>query len=132
MKKHPSTRGEIWQGRVPNMKNAEAQSVQLVVVVSSPALDTTSMRIIVPLVEWKPEFAGRMDKVKIKETTQNGLDATFVAEFLNVRNVPTEFFLKRIGALDAEQVEEIVAGVVIAIDYWPQKSSVARVTTAAD
>ena len=36
---------------------------------------------------------------------------------LQVRSVSTERFLMRIGTLEADEVEEIVAGVVIAIDY---------------
>ena len=118
---HPSTRGEIWLTCPPNVNDSEVQSGQLVVVVSSPLLDTVSMRIIVPLVTWNPDFSGRIDKFRIPATERNGLDNTFVAEFLRVGHISTESFMKRIGALDAEQVEEIVAGIVIAIDYWPQK-----------
>ena len=47
----------------------------------------------------------------------NGLDAESAADFLQVRSVSSERFIERIGALEADQVEEIVAGVVIAIDY---------------
>lgn len=88
-----------------------------VVVVSSPAFDVALLRIIVPLTTWRPEFADRINKLRIPVDDRNGLDAESAADFLQVRSVSTERFIERIGALDADQVEEIVAGVVIAIDY---------------
>ena len=49
---------------------------------------------------------------------RNGLHAESAADFLQVRSVSTERFIScEIGALGADEVEEIVAGVVIAIDY---------------
>ena len=88
-----------------------------VVVIGSPAFDVASIRIIVPLTTWRPEFEGRINKLRIPANDRNSLDADSAADFLQVRSVSTERFMKRIGALEADQVEEIVAGVVIAIDY---------------
>ena len=39
------------------------------------------------------------------------------ADVLHVRSVSTERFLRRIGALEADEVEEIAAAVAIAVDY---------------
>ena len=130
--KHPSTRGEIWLIWSPSMNESDGRNERLAIVVSSPVLDTTPMRIIVPLSKWQPSFSGRIDKLRIVATHRNGLDTAFVAEFLRVSNVSTDCLVRRIGLLDADQVEEIVAGIVIAIDYWPQKSAVARLNTIPD
>ena len=111
------TRGEVWLVRLPRAVGAELQRDRPVVVVSSPAFDIALIRIIVPLTTWRPEFAGRINKLPIAANDLNGLDVDSSADFLQVRSVSTERFIERIGALEAEQVEEIVAGVVIAIDY---------------
>ncbi len=111
------TRGEVWLVRLPRAVGAELQRDRPVVVVSSPAFDIALIRIIVPLTTWRPEFAGRINKLPIAANDLNGLDVDSAADFLQVRSVSTERFIERIGALEAEQVEEIVAGVVIAIDY---------------
>lgn len=121
--RHPSTRGDIWLAELPDPNDTEGQNDLLVVVVSSTVLDTTPMRLTVPLVKWKSEFSDRLDKFRIAATERNGLDETFAAEFLRISHMSTECFVELIGALDAEQVEEIVAGIVIAIDYWPQRTS---------
>ena len=120
--KHPSTRGEIWSTELPDANDVEGQNDLLVVVVSSPVLDTTSMRLTVPLVRWESEFSGRLDKFRIAATERNGLDTTFAAEFLRINHMSTGCLVELIGALNAEQVEEIVAGIAIAIDYWPQRA----------
>ena len=111
------TRGEVWLVRLPRAVGAELQRDRPVVVVSSPAFDIAPLRIIVPLTTWRPGFAGRINKLPIAANDLNGLDVDSAADFLQVRSVSTERFIERIGALEAEQVEEIVAGVVIAIDY---------------
>ena len=113
------TRGEVWLARLPRAVGAEAQRDRPVVVVGSPAFDATPIRIVVPLMTWREEFADRINKLRIAANERNGLHTDSAADFLQVRSVSTERFLERIGALEAQQVEEIVAGVVIAIDYQP-------------
>ena len=111
------TRGEVWLVRLPRAVGAELQRDRPFVVISSPAFAEAPIRIIVPLTTWQAEFAGRINKLQIPPSEQNGLHAESAADFLQVRSVSKERFIERIGALEAEQVEEIVAGVVIAIDY---------------
>ena len=119
---HPSTRGEIWLACLPQADGSEMdEHDSLVAVVSSPAFDKTTMRIIVPISSWRPEFKGRLDKFQIAASERTGLDTEHAAEFLKVSSLSTERLVERKGILDAEQVEEIVAGVVIAIDYRPSQ-----------
>ena len=111
------TRGEVWLVGLPRPVGAESQRDRPVVVISSPALDQAPVRIIVPLTTWRADFEGRFDKLLIAANKSNGLDEESAAAFLQVRSVSTDRFIRQIGALEADEVEEIVAGVVIAIDY---------------
>ena len=86
-------------------------------MISSPALDDAPIRIVVPLTTWRAEYLGQLNKLPIAVNERNGLHAESAADFLQVRSVSTERFIRRIGTLKPDQVEEIVAGVVIAIDY---------------
>lgn len=113
------TRGEVWLVRLPRAVGIEAQADRPAVVVSSSAFDDLEIRIIVPLMTWREDFSGRLNKVQIAPSERNGLRVESAADFLQVRSVSTERLISRIGALNADQVEEIVAGVVIAIDYQP-------------
>ncbi len=111
------TRGEVWLVRLPRAVGAEMQRDRPAVVVNSPAFDSAPVRIVVPLTTWREEFEGRINKVLVEATDGNGLHADSAADFLQVRSVALERFIERIGDVDAELVDEIVAGVAIAVDY---------------
>ena len=57
------------------------------------------------------------NKLLVEASERNGLDADSAADYLQVRSVSVERLVQRIGSLDAELVEEIVAGIAIALDY---------------
>ena len=113
----PPTRGEVWLVRLPRAVGAELQRDRPAVIVNSPAFDAASVRIVVPFTTWLAEFDGTSNKLLIEVSERNGLDGA--ADFLQVRSVSVERLLERVGALDAGLVEEIVAGIAIALDYEP-------------
>ena len=87
------------------------------VVISSPALDALPVRIVVPLTTWRDQFEGRINKLRVEADDWTGLHSASAADVLQVRSVSTERFLRRIGVLETDEVEEIAAGVAIAVDY---------------
>ena len=115
----PPTRGEVWLARLPRAVGAELQRVRPAAIVNSAAFDTAPVRIIVPLTTWHAEFHGTGNKLLVEATERNGLDGDSAADYLQVRSVSVERLVQRIGSLDAELVEEIVGGIVIALDYQP-------------
>lgn len=115
---HFPTRGdELWLVRLPRALGAELQHDRPAVVISSPALDAVPVRIIVPLTTWRHQYEGRINKLRVEANDWNGLHAESAADVLQVRSVSTERFLSGIGILEADEVEEIAAGVAIAVDY---------------
>ncbi len=115
----PPTRGEVWLVRLPRAVGAELQRDRPAVVVNSPAFNSAPVRIIVPLTSWLEEFEGRVNKLFIEATDRNGLHTDSAADFLQVRSVALERLVQRVGEVDAELVDEIVAGIAIAVDYQP-------------
>ena len=99
------------------MVGPELQRDRPAVVISSPALDAVPVRIVVPLTTWRDQYEGQINKLRVGADDWNGLHAESAAEVLQVRSVSTERFLRRIGFFEADQVEEIAAGVAIAVDY---------------
>ena len=105
--------------RLPRAVGAELQRDRPAVVVSSGAFDAAPVRIVVPLTRWRDEFADSLNKVRVEAGEGSGLHEDSAADFLQVRSVAVERLLNRLGELDAALVEEIVAGIVIGIDYRP-------------
>ena len=97
----------------------ELQRVRPAIIVNSPAFDGVPVRIVVPLTTWQADFQNSGNKLLIEATDRNGLDADSAADFLQIRSVSVERLVERIGHVDTDLVEEVVARVVIAIDYQP-------------
>ena len=112
-------RGEVWLVRLPRAVGAELQRDRPAVVVSAAAFDTAPVRIVVPLTRWRDEFGERINKVRVEASAGNGLHEDSAADFLQIRSVALERLIERLGELDTALVEEIVAGIVIGIDYRP-------------
>ena len=105
--------------RLPRAVGAELQRDRPAVVVSAAAFAAAPVRLVVPLTRWREEFGERINKVRIEATDRNGLHEDSAADFLQVRSVALERLIERLGELDGALVEEIVAGIVIGIDYRP-------------
>lgn len=119
MESGPPGRGEVWLVRLPRAVGAELQRDRPAVVVSAGAFDSAPVRIVVPLTRWRDGFADSVNKVRVAASDGNGLHEDSAADFLQVRSVAVERLIERLGELDADLVEEIVAGIVIGIDYRP-------------
>ena len=115
----PPSRGEVWLVRLPRAVGAELQRDRPAVVVSSEAFDSAPVRIVVPLTRWRDEFAEAINKVRVDANDHNGLHMDSAANFLQIRSVAVERLIERLGELDVALVEEIVAGIVIGVDYRP-------------
>jgi mRNA interferase MazF len=113
------TRGEVWWCELDPTRGFEIQKTRPAVVLSSPVFDTLAMRIIIPLTSWQAKFAKQLNKVFVKATTSNGLENDSAADFLQIRAVSVDRFKTKIGRLEAVVLEELAAGVAIAVEYRP-------------
>lgn len=112
-------RGEIWAVNLDPTIGSEIKKTRPAVVINAHLFDLVDTRIVVPLTTWQSRFANQANKVRVPRSEQNGLDSDSAADFLQVRCVSTQRFITRKGALEADLLEEIVAGVAIAVDYQP-------------
>jgi mRNA interferase MazF len=112
-------RGEIWVVNLDPTIGSEIQKARPAVVVNAHIFDLVDTRIVVPLTTWQSRFANQTNKVHIPRSEQNDLDSDSAADFLQVRCVSTQRFVRRVGTLEPDLLDEIVAGIAIAIDYQP-------------
>lgn len=111
------SRGEVWLLSLDPTVGSELQKTRPVIVVSSIALNRVAVRIIVPVTTWQPRFSNQVNKVAIASTPRNGLDNESAADVLQVRCVSVQRFVRKLGILEADLLEEVVAGIALAIDY---------------
>lgn len=104
-------RGEIWMVDLEPMRGSELQKIRPVVVLSSNAIRSLTVRIAVPLTGWQEQFAATPWKVRVEPNAQNKLSKTSAADSLQVRCLSLERFSKRLGLLPKSLLEDIISAI---------------------
>ena len=96
---------------------AEIQKLRPAVVVSVAEVGRLPLRIVVPLTDWKPIYAGFPWFVHIAATGQNGLAKESGADAFQVKSVATTRFAHQLGVLTDDEMTRIVAAIALCIGY---------------
>lgn len=110
-------RGELWLVDLNPTIGQEIQKTRPVVVISSDLLLSIPMRIIIPVTSWQEKFESRPFMVKISTTPENKLTTDSAGNVLQVRSISTERFVNIIGKISEDILKELLAGLIICIDY---------------
>lgn len=103
-------RGEIWLINLDPTIGAEIKKTRPAVIVNADQLGKLPLKIIVPITDWKDHYSIAPWMVKIVSSSQNGLSKKSSADCFQVRSVAQERFLKKLGNLKAEQMDQIAHG----------------------
>jgi len=114
-------RGEIWLVDLNPTRGQEMQKTRPVVVVSSDLFQPILLRIIIPITTWQEKLIDRPFMVKIPATLDNGLDRDSAGNILQVRSLSTERFVRCLGQMSSERMKELLAGLIICVEYAPDK-----------
>lgn len=110
-------RGEVWLVDLNPTRGQEIQKTRPAVVISSDLFNPIPLRIIIPITSWQTKFADRPFMVKIEATSETGLKHASAGNVLQVRSISTERFVQRLGQVSAVILAELLAGLVICIDF---------------
>jgi mRNA interferase MazF len=112
-------RGEIWLVDLNPTRGQEIQKTRPVVVISADIFNPIPIRIIIPITTWQEKFKQRPFMVKIAASPENQLQRDSAGNVLQVRSISTERFVKHLGQVTDETLQELLSGLVICIDYEP-------------
>lgn len=112
-------RGEIWLVDLNPTRGQEIQKTRPVVVISAEIFNPIPLRIIIPITSWQEKFSDRPFMVKIAASPENQLDRDSAGNVLQVRSISTERFVKQLGQVTNETLQELLSGLIICIDYEP-------------
>jgi len=110
-------RSEIWLVDLDPTQGQELQKTRPVVVISSDLFAAIPIRIVIPITSWQQKFTSRPFMVQVSPTANNGLDKDSAANVLQIRSLSTQRFVKCLGQLESELVAEILAGLVVCVDF---------------
>jgi mRNA interferase MazF len=104
-------RGEIWLVDFDPSIGAEIRKVRPAVIVSLDGLGRLPLRIVAPLTDWRPAFAGLSWFVPIPANGSNGLAKDSGADAFQVKSVSESRLGRRLGAITDKQLEDIAIAI---------------------
>ncbi|WP_202221356.1 type II toxin-antitoxin system PemK/MazF family toxin [Okeania sp. KiyG1] len=110
-------RGEVWLVQLDPTRGQEIKKTRPAVVISSNLFSSVSVRIIIPVAKWQSKFQNRPCMISIPKTDENSLDNDYAGNVLQVRSIANERFVKYLGQVSNPILEELLAGLIICIDY---------------
>ena len=110
-------RGEIWQVNLEPTIGQEIRKKRPVVVISSDLYSPIALRTVIPLTTWQHKFVNRPFMVKIVQDKINGLNQDSAGNVLQIRSLSTQRFIDKIGVVSNQVMGELLAGLIISIDY---------------
>lgn len=110
-------RGEIWLASFEPTVGAEITKSRPAVVVSIPEAGRLPLCIVVPVTDWKLLFASFFWFVHLPSSPQNGLSKDSGADCFQIKSLSTQRFLRKLGKVTEEQLENIVCAIALCIGY---------------
>jgi len=108
--------GEIWEINLSPTVGAEIRKKRPVVIINDDAIGILPLRVVVPVTEWKEHFQGAIWMVKIEPDNKNNLKKISALDVFQIRSVSTARFLKKIGSVTFEILDEVKTAVKAVID----------------
>jgi len=94
---------------------AEIAKTRPAVVVSVNEIGRLPLRIVVPITEWSPQYDKFPWMVRLEPNSRNGLTKKSTADAFQVKSVSLNRFERKVGRLDAVDIDEIVQAVALSI-----------------
>lgn len=110
-------RGEVWLVDLNPTRGQEIQKTRPAIVISSDLFDRIALKIAIPITSWQSKFSNRPFIVRIDANAENGLEFDSAGNILQIRSLSTDRFVKRLGQVSPEILEELLAGLIVCTDY---------------
>ena len=96
-------------------QDAEIAKRRPAVVISEDAVGRLPLRIVVPITDWKPAYAGFQWFVRLEPGATNGLTKESGADAFQVKSISEKRFVRRRGTLVAAELDDIAAAIAICV-----------------
>jgi mRNA interferase MazF len=94
---------------------AEIQKVRPALVISVDAIGRLPLRMVVPLTDWKPQYAHFPWFVLIPAEADNGLSKDSGADAFQTKSVSLTRFVRPLGVVTAAQLDAVASAVALCV-----------------
>jgi len=108
-------RGEVWLINLSPTVGAEITKTRPAIIVSDDAIGVLSLRVIVPITEWKERFSIAPWIVRLEPDSENGLSKISAVDTFQVRSVSQERFVQQLGKVGEPLLKRIEKALAIVL-----------------
>ncbi len=109
-------RGDIYLVDLNPTKGAEIFKARPCIVVSTDDIGILPLKIVIPLIGYKPSHENKSWLVPLYPNKQNGLSKPSTADALNIRSVSDQRFIKKIGYVEEKSLGRIVDAIGVVLE----------------
>jgi mRNA interferase MazF len=97
-------RGEIWLVNLNPTVGTEISKTRPCVIVNDDAIGILPLKVIVPVTDWKDNFAARTWMVRLEPSTENNLAKISAVDTFQIRSVSENRLLRKLGVLSESEM----------------------------
>ena len=109
------SRGEIWLVDFNPAVGAEIRKLRPALVLNVDTIGRLPLRVVVPITDWKPQYASFPWFTEIRADPANRLAKDSGADAFQVKSVSLHRFSRRIGSVTPAQVEAVASAVALCV-----------------
>jgi mRNA interferase MazF len=113
-------RGEVWEIRFDPSEGDEIRKIRPAVVMTAHSAGRMRLQVVVPITGWQSQFDRYFWMVQLSPDAANGLSKESAADAFQVRSLSTNRFVRRLGVLKDDQMNEIAAAIALCVGYSPE------------
>ena len=101
------SQGEIWMVEFFPRVGSEIAKLRPAVVVSHDTIGRLPLKTVVPITDWKPNYAHYPWMVAVEPDDTNGLSKASAVDCFQIKNFANERFVQKIGAMEGATLTKI-------------------------
>jgi len=99
--------GEIWMVEFFPKVGSEITKLRPAIVVNHNEIGRLPLKTIVPITDWKNNYAYYPWMLKIEASNLNGLSKTSAIDCFQIKNFANKRFVEKIGTIDEEVLKKV-------------------------
>ena len=109
------SRGEIWLIDFDPAVGAEIRKLRPALIMSVNTIGRLPLRMVVPITDWKPQYATYPWFVELPASPSNGLAKDSGADAFQAKSVSLSRFVRLLGTVTAAQLEEVASAIALCV-----------------
>ncbi len=109
------SRGEVWLVDFDPAVGAEIQKVRPALVISLDSIGRLPLRLVVPLTDWKPQYANFPWFVLIPADSHTGLSQDSGADAFQIKSISLRRFVRQLGHVTDVQMDDVASAIALCV-----------------